>query len=181
MYQEESMKKVVFPNPIVNVVIGVILIAFAIVALPFIYPALVEDFIEYVVAVLIAAISLKRYLKGRNAYQNKNAFMILTAEVAVALLLAVLLAFDTLGITLALGAVLYLRGVVYMLIMQLLNKKGAFEIFMMNLVILTLGAYIFFGSPDLANVLYWIIIVALFLYGVILLYAGVDQLRKKKA
>ena len=175
------MKKVVFSNPIVNLVIGVLLIAFAIVSLPFIFPELVEDFIEYVVAFLIAAVSLKRYLKGRNAYQNKNAFMILTAEVAVALLLAVLLAFETLGITVALGAVLYLRGVVYMLIMQLLNKKGAFEMFIVNLVVLTLGAYIFFAAPDLGNILYWIIIVVVFLYGAVLTYAGIDQLRKKKA
>lgn len=173
------MKKVVFSNPIVNLVIGVLLIAFAIVSL--FYDDLIRDFTDYVVAFLIAAISLKRYLKGRNAYQNKNAFMILTAEVAIALLLAVLLAFDTLSITVALGSVIYLRGAVYMLIMQLLNKKGAFEMFIVNLILLTLGAYIFFAAPDLDDVLYYIIIIVVFLYGAILTYAGVDQLRKKKA
>ena len=170
------MKKFIFKNPIINIVLGVVLITVAILG-QFVFNWF-SDAVNIVVGMLLVLYTIFRFDRTRRGYKNSNALMILTVEAIVVITLAVLLMFDQLGLSLVLGFVLYLRGFVYLLILQLLKLRHRFEIFLIYMAVLTLGAYIWFGGPNFGELFTWILFAVIAAYGVLLLILGIDKVRK---
>ncbi len=169
------MKKYAFKHPIVNLVIGIVLVVFAVLAM-FVF-GWISDFARYLVGAIIIAFTVMRFMTARSGYKNSNAQMILIVEAIVAITLAVLLIIDSIGMQLALGATLYMRGFVYLLILQLLNLRRSFETFIIYVAVLTLGAYVWFGNADLM-IIEWLVFVFVAAYGVFLTLLGITNLKK---
>ncbi len=167
------MKKYAFKQPIVNLVVGVALVVLAVLAM-FVFDW-INEFARYLVGALIIVYTALRFMNSKG-YKNSKARMILSVEAIVAITLAVLMIIDELRMSFALGATLYMRGFVYLLILQLLNLRRSFETFIVYVAILTLGAYIWFGSADL-SIIEWIVFIFIAAYGLFLALIGLQKLK----
>lgn len=174
------MKKYVFKEFWLNLVLGVALIVLAILASPLVLDW-IGDLVEYAVAAVILFYSVMSFVKQRKKYNLRHALMILAGALAIGILLAVLLIppVGQIGINLAIGLTLYVQGLSYLLIMQLTKKRSQFTTFLIYLAILTLGAYVMFGAPAFGNILNWVLVVLILTYGIILVVAGILDLPKK--
>ena len=170
------MNKFVFKNPLVNLILGIVLIVFAVLAM-FVFDWM-SQFVNIVVAVILIYYSVIRFTKERPKYKNQNALMILSAELVVAILLSVLLVLENLDLHIAIGLVLYLRGFTYLLILQLLKLRTKFINFLIAMFVLTLGAYIYFENPISNEIIEYAIFVALAAYGVLLVVFGAKLFKK---
>ncbi|TVP95845.1 MAG: hypothetical protein EA374_02915 [Acholeplasmatales bacterium] len=175
------MKKYVFKEFWLNLVLGVVLIVLAILASPLVFDW-ISEVVEYAVAAIIVFYAVMNFVRHRKKYTNRHASMILAGTLAVGILLAVLLIppVGQIGVNLAIGLTLYVQGLSYLLIMQLTKQRSTFTTFVLYLVILTLGAYVMFGSPNFGDILKWVLVVLVLTYGIILLIAGILELPKKK-
>lgn len=172
------MKLYYFKNKTLNIIAGAILVAFAIAAMFFL--GILSDFVNIVVAAIIILYSVTRYLKDKNHYKNSNALMILTVEVVVVITLAVLLIIEQLGLAFVIGLSLYIRGITYLLILQLLKLRSSFQVFVIYLAVMTLGTYILFASPRFGDLFEWALFILIVAYGVFLIAVGTsNQFRKK--
>ena len=169
------MKKYAFTQPIVNLVVGIVLIVLAVLAM-FVFDW-ISDFARYLVGAIIIVYTILRFFTAKNSYKDSNARMILIVEAIIAIVLAVLLIVNEIGMQLALGATIYMRGFVYLLILQLLNLRRNFQTFLIYIVILTLGAYVWFGNADL-TIIEWLVFVFITAVGVFLAIMGFTQLKK---
>ncbi len=175
------MKKFISKNSYINLAVGLIFIA------AFLVIFFTTDWLENLVGIFIGALviifSTLRYFKDYGNKRSDKAILILTGEYAVALVLSVLLIFEIagVGVSLVLGLVFYLRGLAYLLIMQLLNKREAFHDFVLYLAILTLGAYILFSGLPLSTeeLSYGLLAIGLAI-GLFYAAAGVTQLKSTK-
>ena len=172
------MNKFVFKNYIVNIVLGSALMIFAVLAM-FVFDW-IGDFVNIVVAIIIAYYSIVRFIKEQEKYKNSNALMILGVELGVALVLGVLLVINEIDIYFAIGLVLYLRGFTYLLILQLLKLRTKFYHFLISMAVLTLGTYIFFVRPDIDTLIQFAVFIFLLTYGILLLVFGLRQIKKPK-
>lgn len=176
------MQKLVFKNPIVNTVVGAILIVFAIVALLLNW---FDDIVDIVIAVLIVYYAVTHYVNSKKKYKNSQALMILTTQAVVIIIIAVFLVLKQFEVaslvstSFALGMTLYLHGFVYLLILQLLKLRSKFVEFLIYMAILTLGTYVLFGNPPF-EILKWLMFALIIAYGALLLIIGLEKIIKKK-
>ena len=168
------MNKYTFKKPIVNLIVGVVLVTLAVLAM-FVFDW-ISEFTQYMVGALIIAYTVLRFVSVKGGYKNSNARMILSIEAIVAITLGVLLIIGEVRMPFALGATLYMRGLVYLLILQLLNLRRRFETFIVHVAVLTLGAYVWFGSADL-TIIEWLVFVAIAAFGLFLALIGLNKLR----
>ncbi len=171
------MKKFAHENAIVNIVLGALIVAFAIVAM--FVTDILSDMVDYIVAVLIIALSTMRFTSDFKRYTTQNSRFILIVELALALGAAALIITGD-PLARSLGFVLYMRGFVYFLIMQLQNLKQRFDKFLLYMAILTLGAYVLFSGNAFTEQLELILFVLLIGYGAFLLYLGIEEKMRKK-
>ncbi len=171
------MKKFASENAVLNIVIGALIVAFAIVAM--FATDILADLVEYIVAALIIALSTLRFTADFKRYTSQNARFILIFELALALGAAALIITGD-PLARSVGFVLYMRGFVYFLIMQLQNLKQRFDKFLIYMAVLTLGAYVLFSGNAFAEQLEIILFVLLIAYGAFLLYLGIDETMRKK-
>lgn len=170
------MKKFISKNPIINMIIGIIFIAFFLSA--YFFTDWLLDSVTMIIAALIVIFSLTRYYRDYNNRSGK-ALLILTGEFAIALMLAALLIFETIGESVAVGLVLYLRGLIFLLISQLLKQRMAFEKFITAIAILTLGAYVLFsGLPLTGQQMAIVVMVFGVVIGAFYLITGIHQKTK---
>ena len=174
------MKKYVFKEFWLNLALGIILIVLAVLASPLVL-GWIDEIVEYAIAVVIVFYSVMSFIKQRKKYNVRHALMILAGALAVGLLIAVLLIppVAQIKVNLAIGLTLYVKGLSYLLIMQLTKQRSNFATFVVYLAILTLGAYVMFGAPDFGDILNWLLIVIILTYGIILVVAGILDLPTK--
>ncbi len=174
------MKKMIAKNHIVNITIGIIFVAFFLTTF---FMGILEDWVTYIVAALIIVFSTLRFIKDYKFYHDNRALAILTIEFILALALAGVLMLDLgleVTLTVALGALLYMRGFVYLIILQLLKKSDNFVKFLIYIAIMTLGAYILFaGMPFLTHLDVVILIIGLAI-GIFYVFIGINQLTHQK-
>ena len=176
------MQKLSFKNPIINTVIGAVLIVFAIVALLLDW---FSDIVDVIIAVLMIYYAVTHYVNAKKKYKNSQALMILTGQAVVIIIIAIFLLlkqFDVASIvntSFAVGITLYLHGFVYLLILQLLKLRSKFVEFLIYMAILTLGTYVLFGNPSF-EILKWLMFAIIVAYGTLLLILGLEKLIKKK-
>ncbi len=178
------MKRIVTKHPVVNIVLGVLLLALSITAL--FHQPLLDEGILYLAGGLVALFSVVRFHKEFKHHKAKQARYILSVEFVLVILLAVLLAFvEFFTIAIVLGLVIYLQGATRLLIAQALRKLVKVERFLMQLVYVTLGAFLVFGAFDFEEALRYIVIGLLGVYGIIFLAFGIHKVarehKKKKA
>ncbi|MFH5880933.1 MAG: hypothetical protein ACNA7U_08030 [Candidatus Izemoplasmataceae bacterium] len=167
-----------FKNNVFNIIAGILLVAFAIAAMFFL--GILSDFVNIVVAAIIILYSVTRYLKDKTLYKNNNALMILTVEVIVVITLSVLLILEQLGLAFVIGLTLYIRGLTYLLILQLLSLKSTFQVFVIYLAVMTLGTYILFANPRFGELFEWVLFIFMLAYGVFLIALGSNKKIKQK-
>jgi len=178
------VKRIVTKHPIVNIVLGVLLLALSITAL--FHQPLLDEGILYMAAGLVALFAVVRFHKEFKLHKAQKARYILTVEFVLVILLAALLIFaDFFTIAIVLGLVIYLQGATRLLIAQALKKLVKFERFLMQLLYVTLGAFLVFSAFEFEDALRYIVIGLLALYGLIFLIFGirsvVNERKKKKA
>lgn len=171
-----NVKRYVTKNALLNIILGVIVIAFAVVAMFF--TSLIDDFLAVLVGVLILYWSAMRFYQDVRRYKSSQALFVITVEFVIAIVASYFLIVQQAGIARYLGIVLYARGFVILLIGQLFTKKLAFERFAFAMAFLTLGAYVWFGNNAYETQLKWILFIALILYGALLLYEGIKESKK---
>ena len=172
------MKLYYFKNNTFNIIAGVVLVVFAILAMFFLN--LLSEFVNIVVAAIIILFSVTRFLKDKTHYKNSNALMILTIEVVVVITLAVLLILEQLGLSFVIGVTLYIRGLTYLLILQLLKLRSSFQVFVIYLAIMTLGTYVLFARPRFGDLFEWALFILIVAYGVFLVVIGSNKQFRKK-
>lgn len=172
------MKKLVSKNYVLNIFIGLVFIAFFIAGY---FLDMLDVWVNYIAAVLIFIGSALRFVKDYKYYTNDRVLLVLVVEFIIASVLAVLLALGEFNVhlSIALGAVLYLRGFAYFLIMQLLNQKQGFGKFIWFMVLLTLGAYIWFGGLPFLSELALIALIIGLLIGAFYVFVGINQATHK--
>ncbi len=169
------MKNFITRNPIVNLVAGFILIALAVTAMFF--TTWIEDAIVYIIATLIIGVSIYRFYLDFNRTNDKNATIILVVELLIAIGIGIYLMVEAANASRMVGFVLYLRGFTYLITLQLLKISGSFKRFMVYIVLLTLGAYMLFSGVSGEVYLQYGVFGIVSLYGLLLLFAGVQGLR----
>lgn len=170
------MNKFVFKVPLANLILGGILVIVSVLGM-FVFDWF-SDFVNIVVAVIIVYYSIARFAKERLKYRNQQALMILSAELAIAFLLVILLVLREIDIYFGIGLVLYLRGLTYLLILQLLKLRTAFLNFVISIVVLTLGAYVFFVRPAFDDLIEYGLFILLTAYGILLIVYGIKYFKK---
>ncbi len=172
------MKNYITRIPLLNLILGILLIVLAVVAMFF--TDLVEDFVVYVIALFIAALSTLRFLKDYHKTDDKNASIILAAEYVIVLAVAIYLAVYEANAARMVGLVLYLRGFAYLLTLQLLRIKGPFTSFLVYIAILTLGAFMLFAGTEVQAYLQYAVFGIIAIYALVLLLAGLQGLKQAK-
>ncbi|MFH5881752.1 hypothetical protein [Liberiplasma polymorphum] len=177
------MKKIVTKFPVPNILLGFILIAFAVYAT--FASTLMLDGIRFVFAALIIVYSSLRLYKDLNYYKRKSSKSIATGEFVISIILAILLAFDVFALAIVVGLILYIKGATFLLILQVRKTYTTPYRYLINLVLITLGTFIFFSNRAYEDILVYVLFAGLTLYGIILLYYGFSKLvedsKKKKS
>ncbi|MFP4078054.1 MAG: hypothetical protein ACLFUQ_02785 [Candidatus Izemoplasmataceae bacterium] len=171
------MKTYITRIPLLNLILGILLIALAIIAMFF--TDLIESIVVYIIAFFIAAFSTFRFLKDYQKTDDKNASIILAAEYAIALGVAVYLAVYEANAARMVGLVLYMRGFAYLLTLQLLKIKGPFTSFLVYMAILTLGAFMLFAGSESETYMQYAVFGIIAIYGILLLVVGINGMKKK--
>lgn len=170
------MKKMVFKNEILNVVLGSILVILPIVGY---FTKVIEDYLPIFVAAVIVLLSLKRFIYIFNKTVSKNASLVLIVEFLLDIIFAGLLIYLKDHIELFLGLVFYVRGVSYLIINYIASRKVDFTQYLLNIVYVTFGAFLIFTTLDLINFLEILISVIVLAFGGIFLYYGIKKLMAK--
>ncbi|GEM_PF-993062 len=173
------MKKFVTKQPIVNIILGVLLLGLSITVI--INQELLDETILYIGAGLIVLYATMRIIKEIKIYEQGNVRGILVGEFLIAFILAVLLAFvEFFTIAIVLGLVIYIQGASHLLILQVLRKVTKLSKFLLYLGLVTLGTFIIFEPYDFEQALRFFVIGLLGVYGLIFLIVGISVLVKRQ-
>lgn len=171
------MKNIVFKNHIVNIIIGIILIAFTITAY---FMEWYKDFLGIIVGVVLLGLSLKRFLYSFKKIIGKNATLILVLEIVLDIVFCGLLFYYQQHIQIYAGLVLYIRGVAYLIINYITTRKIKLVQYLMNIMYITLGAFFMFTALDFIQYLEIGVAVFVLILGAFFLYFGIDDTMKNK-
>ncbi|MGM0436049.1 MAG: hypothetical protein ACQEQA_03275 [Bacillota bacterium] len=171
------MKNFVTKNPILNIVLGIILVGLALTAMFF--TTWLEDAIVYIIAGLIIIVSIYRFYLDLKRTTDKNATIILVVELLIALGIGIYLMVEAANASRMVGFVLYLRGFTYLLTLQLLKISGSFKKFLIIIALMTLGAYMLFSGIQGEAYLQYGVFGIVTLYGLLLVFAGIQILQAR--
>ena len=164
------MEKMVFKNEILNIVFGSLLIILVFVGYFLDY---IEDYLPYIVGAVIILLSAKRFLYTFKKTSNKNATLILVIEFILDLVFAGLLMFYIGNVELFLGLVIYTRGVAYLIINFVTNRKANFDQFIINIIYVTFGTFLIFTSYNLVEFLIILVCAVILIVGAVFLFFGI--------
>ncbi|MFW6318634.1 MAG: Rho termination factor N-terminal domain-containing protein [Bacillota bacterium] len=170
------MKKLITKYPIPNIILGIILIAFAV------YATFIEDImydsIIYIVGFIIAIYAVLKLYKDIRYVKKQITKILMGLEFVLTIALTILLVTDIMSLAIVLGLVLYIRGANFLLILQVNKMATSVKRYLVNLVLITLGAYLFIANDAYTDILQYILFVLITLYGILLLYFGIANLIK---
>ncbi|PAT01197.1 hypothetical protein CI105_08100 [Candidatus Izimaplasma bacterium ZiA1] len=172
------MKKIVFKNMYLNIVLGSLLILLSLLGY---FLGWIEDFLPIVIGVLLILLSLKRFLYSFKKITSKNASLILILELLLDFLFAGLMIVYKNNIELYIGLIIYIRGISYLLINYIATRKIRIVQYIFNLGYVTFGAFLMFYPLNSITALVLGVSVLLLLVGAIYLQAGVaEQVKRDK-
>lgn len=170
------MKRLITKYPIPNIILGIILIAFAVYAT--FMTSIMHSSIIYIVSFIVAIYAVLKLYRDLTYLKNQTAKIFMILEFVLSILLAILLVTEVFELAIVLGLLLYIRGANFLLILQVRKKATTVQRFFVNLVLITLGAYIFFTNNAYVDILEYVLFAFITLYGVLLLYFGIVKLIK---
>lgn len=169
------MKKILFKNDIVNIVLGALIIGLILTAF---FLGWMTDFFGIIIGILIIIISIKRFFITFKAVSNRDATAVLVIEIIIDLFTGFMLIVYQGSIGLYLGIALYARGFAYLLINYLATRKGNLLQYFIYIGLLTLGSYLMFGGNTYLDVVEIIVLVLILLLGVDFLGFGIYEVVK---
>lgn len=170
------MKRLITKYPIPNILLGIILIAFALYAT--FMTTIMYASIIYIVSVIVIIYAVLKLYRDIHYFKKQTAKLLMSLEFALNITLAILLATEVFGLAIILGLVLYIRGANFLLILQVRKMATSVKRYFVNLILITLGAYIFFTNNAYTEILQYILFALITLYGILLLYFGITKLLK---
>lgn len=170
------MEKVLFKNEIVNTVLGILLIAFAITVY---FTGWINEFFGIIIGIVVILFSGKRFFETFKSVKKKEAVVVLVLEIIADLVCAFMLITSKGTIGLYVGIVIYIRGFAYLLINYLASRKGNIFQYFLNIGFVTLGSYLMFGGNTYLNVLEVIIVVMIGLIGLLYAFFGIREIIEK--
>ncbi|MEC9484247.1 MAG: Rho termination factor N-terminal domain-containing protein [Candidatus Izemoplasma sp.] len=171
------MKKLVFKNRIVNIVVGSIFILLAAVGY---FSGWIEEFLPIFIATVILFIALKQFIFSFREISNKNAIIILLIEILLDFGIVAAMIYYGTYLNLLIGAFIYLRGLVYLIINFVTDRDIEFGEYMLHIVFITVGAFFLFTSIDTQTVLILTLTGILAIIGIIYLQDGIRKVLKKQ-
>ncbi len=138
------MEKLIFKNNIVNIVVGVLLTIFAVLAY---FLGWIADFLSISVGIILIALSIKRFVVTFKSVRSRNATAVLMVEIILDLLFGTLLIITQKNPEVYIGLILFLRGLAYLIINYLINRPIKFLIYLMNIAFITVGCFFMFSNP----------------------------------
>ena len=167
-------------QPIVNLVLGLLLITISVLLVIFETDAITV--IEYILAAVIIIYAGLFFNRSLHYYKKRNAKLLVGVELLISVLVAILLvSLDALNAAMAIGLVLYIRGAMFLTIYIYLRKSMKLERYFVKLLFITLGAYLFFTANNFERYIIFVLAGVLILYGLVLVYFGIQQLRASKS
>jgi len=171
------MEKLLFKNNIVNIVIGVILAIFAVLAY---FLGWIGDFLAIFIGIILIALSLKRFIVTFKKVRSRNATAVLMIEIILDLLFGALLIITQQNAEIYLGLVLFIRGFSYLIINYLINREIKFIIYIMNIAFLTVGCFFMFRPPLGLNYLEIAALCCFAFIGIVYILFGIIYLNQEK-
>lgn len=171
------MKNMVFKNHIINIIVGVILIAFTITAY---FMEWYKDFLAIIVGIVLLGLSIKRFISSFKEIVGKYATLLLVLEILLDIVFCGLLFYYQQHIQIYVGLVLYLRGVTYLIVNYITTRKIKLVQYLMNIGYITLGAFLMFTSLDFIQYLDVGLAAFVLLLGAIFLYFGIKVILENK-
>jgi len=171
------MEKMVFKNDLLNIIFGALLIIFAIVGY---FTNIIEDYLPIIIGIVLVLLSAKRFLFSFKKITSKNATLILVIEFFLDLVFAGLMIYLQDHVELLLGAIIYIRGVSYLIINYVATRKVKLGQYVLNIGYLTFGAFLMFTSYNSVSFLAIFISALMLLFGAIYLQAGVTKVVEKE-
>jgi len=171
------MEKLLFKNNIVNIVIGVILAIFAVLAY---FLGWIGDFLAIFIGIILIALSLKRFIVTFKKVRSRNATAVLMIEIILDLLFGALLIITQQNAEIYLGLVLFIRGFSYLIINYLINREIKFIIYIMNIAFLTVGCFFMFRPPLGLNYLEIAALCCFAFIGIVYIIFGIIYLNQEK-
>lgn len=172
------MKKIVTKNPVANLIIGVLLLAAAV--LTFVFEDDIVEILKFIFAGIIILYALLRFIKEIKLYKHQTARIIVGVELSLVIVIAVLLMVtDWLNIAMTLGIVIYIRGAIFLLIQNVIRRIIPLARFLLNLLFITAGSYLIFVQPDAVTFFIWFLIVLLAVFALVFIYFSVIQFKLK--
>ena len=170
------MRKLVTNNRIVNLVIGILLVAAAI--LTIVFQNDITEIMRYIFAGLIIIYALLRFVKEIKLYKHQTAKVIVGVELSLVIIIAILLiVVDWLNIAMALGVVIYVRGAIFLLIQNVIRRIIPLLRFLLNIVFITGGSYLIFVQPDAMTFFIWFLVVILLVVAAIFIIYAIQQFK----
>jgi len=169
------MNKLLFKNHIVNIIIGVIMVAFTITAY---FMEWYTQFLAIIIAVVLIILSIKRFIFSYKKAVSKNSTLVLIIEILLDFVFCGLLAYYQEHIQLYAGLVLYVRGVAYLVINYITTRKVKLFQYVLNIGFITFGSFLMFTGYDFVPILEIGIAAFVLLLGAFYLYFGLNTLIK---
>ena len=171
------MKKLVFRNYIVNIIIGSVFILLAAVGY---FSGWIEEFLPIFIAVVLAFIALKQFFFSFRELSSKHAITILLIELLLDIGIVAAMIYYGTYLNLLIGAFIYIRGVTYLIINFVTGRDVELGEYLLHIVFITVGAFFLFTSIELQNVLILTLTGILVIIGGIYLQDGIRKLLKKQ-
>jgi hypothetical protein len=171
------MEKLIFKNHIVNIIIGGLLILFAILGY---FLHWIEDALPIIISIVLISLSLKRFFFSFQKTVSKYATLVLIIEIVLDIIFAGLLIYFQDHIEVFIGLIIYTRGVSYLIINYVATRKIKLFQYILNIVFLTFGAFLMFANLNSLTFLTIFVTILILLVGAIFLQSGLVVLINKE-
>lgn len=172
------MNNLIFKNSTLNIVVGVVLIVFTILAY---FLEWYVNAIAIIIGIILILLSTKRFVYTYKGVVSKKATLILAIEYLIDIIFAALLIFvwnDYVAVLI--GVIIYTRGLTYLIINYVVKRKVILYQYILNILLITLGSFLLFTGIDLASYFIYFFAGFVLLIGIIYLLTGIFDYKAKK-
>ncbi|MGE4571343.1 MAG: hypothetical protein AB7E09_01215 [Candidatus Izemoplasmatales bacterium] len=172
----DKLKKI----PIVNIVLGIILIVLGILFV-FVFDEIGESIKNVVIGIMILLIVVLLVYPGFKKGKSKLLLVLYILEIIIGVLAAIMFIADTGGSpSLWIGLVIYIHGVVGLIGGYFSDQKQKMWLFFLSLLFVTIGVYIFASKLITNDMLLNVLLLMFLVPGLFLLALGLLNLKKNK-
>ena len=171
------MKKLVFKNNIVNIIVGTVLTLASIIGY---FLDWFTDYLPIVIGIVLILVSLKRFFSTFKRIENKKGLLVLSIELLIDIALGGLLIYTKENIELYTGGIVYVRGLSYFIVTYYAKRTIALDSTIINVLFVTLGSFLLFTSLDITDFIIYGIAALILLLGLLNLGYGIKRTMDNK-